>query len=282
MLLELAVDTSNDDEEEEDMDFCDVDDFNDDDAQMDSDVDVEDEIISENDDEMEDADAFAQNRTTNGADDQSWDMVNDDISDNWTIGIDDNINDIGEEQEKIVSIIRKCRKLIFMIKYSATMMSFVRIEKEKLNISKHLCRDVKSRWNSTYAMIDSLINLREVIQKLFNSKHSLGLETKKLRKLSALEITIDDWIMLSVLHSVLQPFNNATKALSGQQYSSIGMAYYLTHGLKHYLQKSDRNENQLMKKLKHLLLCKYQHYFEKDTTQIQLLKVGNTCFLEYK
>ena len=170
-------------------------------------------------------------------------------------------------------LIKKCRNLISMIKRSSVITSFFETERKKYMVKRNLSYDVKSRWNSTFIMIDSLLSLREVLEKLFSYKNHLRLKAKQLAKLSRLELANDDWDMLSMLHLVLKPFYHATKVLSGRQYPSIGIAVYILVRLKSVLQLHERKESVMFKRFKQLLLSKFLHYFESDYDQLQLLKV---------
>ncbi len=204
----------------------------------------------------------------------SSDIVDDEIMDNWTEDVYELDDDkIIHDQDMIICLIKKCRGLVLMIKRSTNMTLFFDTERKKLNIKRNLCYDVKSRWNSTYSMIDSFLVLREIIEKLFNHKHNLHLKPNQFKKLTGFELTVDDWIMLSALHLVLKPFFHATKAMSGHQYPSIGLAFYLLVRLKTFLQQQDKKENIMIKSLKQLLLSQFIYYFESDHEQIQLLKV---------
>jgi hypothetical protein len=198
--------------------------------------------------------------------------------DNWTEDVyelDDGDDKIIHDQDMIICLVKKCRGLVLMIKRSTIITLFFDTERKKLNIKRNLCYDVKSRWNSTYSMIDSFLFLREIIEKLFNHKHNLHLKPKELKKLTAFELTVDDWIMLSTLQLVLKPFFHATKVMSGHHYPSIGLAFYLLVRLKTFLQQQqqDKKENIMIKLLKQLLLSQFIYYFESDNEQLELLKV---------
>ncbi|CAF1535147.1 unnamed protein product, partial [Didymodactylos carnosus] len=134
--------------------------------------------------------------------------------------------------------------------------------------------NVKSRWNSTFCMIDSFLVLREVIERLLNSKHHLPLKSKAITKLAELKLTSDDWAILSQLHFVLQPFFHATKVMSGRPYPSIGFAFDVLMRLKGVLQDHPPQKNSIVKRLKQLLLTKLLFYFESDNEQLYLLKVS--------
>jgi hypothetical protein len=63
--------------------------------------------------------------------------------------------------------------------------------------------------------------------------------------------------------------------MSGHQYPSIGLAFYLLVRLKTFLQQQqqDKKENIMIKLLKQLLLSQFIYYFESDNEQLELLKV---------
>jgi len=123
-------------------------------------------------------------------------------------------------------------------------------------------------------MIDSFLFLRDLIEKLFNYKHYLRIKPKQLEKLASFEFTSNDWMVLSQLHLVLQPFYHATRAMSGRRYPSMGIAFYLLARLKYFLQHHEKKENLVMKRFKQLLLAKFSYYFETDDEQMSLLKVS--------
>ena len=123
-------------------------------------------------------------------------------------------------------------------------------------------------------MINSFIVLREIVQNLFSQKHQLKITQQQVKKLAEYELTSDDWNVLSVLHSILKPFYLATKAMSGRQYPSIGLAYYLLMRLKHFLQQHDKKESLLEKRLKQLLLKEFLYYLDSEGEQMELLKAS--------
>ena len=86
-----------------------------------------------------------------------------------------------------------------------------------------------------FYLIASFIVLCDVVERLFTSKHRLQIKQDHLDKLLNLELTSDDWIMLSQLHGILQPFFHTGRAISGCRYPTISFAYYLIVRLEIFL-----------------------------------------------
>lgn len=234
--------------------------------------------------ELLESDLSQQDDRVNIEDDEAMDVSNDDeendveinddeIVDSWLEGMTEITTDVIPDQAMVNSLLRKCRALVSMIKRSTVLTNYFDDERKKAKIKRNLCHDVKTRWNSTFHLIDGLLVLREVIERLFSAKHRLSIARTNIDKISSLELKSDDWSLLSNLHQALRPFFHATKALSGSSYPSIGFSYYIYIRLKNFLEDHSKKDNQVLKLLKSLLLKQLVHYFEDDDEQLQLLKV---------
>ncbi|CAF2074197.1 unnamed protein product [Rotaria magnacalcarata] len=158
-----------------------------------------------------------------------------------------------------------------IVKLSTILTLYFDAQRKRFKKALNLCYDVKSRWNSTYCMINSFIVLREIIENLFSNKHQLHITQQQVKKLTNFELASDDWHVLLVLFSILKPFYLATTAMSGRQYPSIGLAYYLLARLRSFLQQHNKKESLLEKRLKQLLLKKFLNYFDNENEQMELL-----------
>ncbi|CAF1544438.1 unnamed protein product [Didymodactylos carnosus] len=132
--------------------------------------------------------------------------------------------------------------------------------------------DVCTRWNSTYYMIDSYLQLKSIVTKLFDEKYQLRIKYKQLKKLERLEITSNDWNMLLLLHETLKPFYHATRLISGSHYATIGLTYFAIHFIKKFLDNTV-GDNDLVIRLKKLLSQSMKHYLDTDDDQSNLLKI---------
>jgi hypothetical protein len=207
--------------------------------------------------------------------DEPLDIDDDEVVDDWMEDVNDSPIDALPDQEMVNELLRKCRGLISMIKRSTIITAYFDMLRTKLDIRRNLCHDVKTRWNSTFCLIDSFLALRDAIERLFDAKHDLHIKRAQLEKLSGFELNSDDWTTLLQLHYVLQPFFHATRAMSGRTYPSIGFSYYVIMRLKAFLQNTCKKDNLIVKRFKKLLLAKLIVYFENDDEQLALLNVSH-------
>ncbi|CAF4406161.1 unnamed protein product [Rotaria magnacalcarata] len=131
--------------------------------------------------------------------------------------------------------------------------------------------DCKTRWNSTFLLIEATIECKQVLMKLFSEKRSFNLRSEQVNRLITVELNNDEWDFLSSLRFVLNPFYHATTLMSGKNYPSIGLAFHAIHKLKHFCSKDDTYEEKI-KQMKKLLLAKLNYYFYDDLEQHEHLE----------
>ncbi|CAF3997905.1 unnamed protein product [Rotaria magnacalcarata] len=192
------------------------------------------------------------------------------IDDNWSMDVEDHINPI-EVLVLIINLLKKCRAIATTIKRSTIISEFFRKEQALLKINKTITIDCKTRWNSTFFLIDSMIRCKAILLKLFNEKHSLSLRREHIDKLTTIELLTENWNTVSSLRLVLNPFYLATTMLSGKNYPSVGLAFHAIQKLKHFCSKEDTYQDEI-KQCKKLLLVKINHYFFNDLEQVEHLQ----------
>ena len=74
-----------------------------------------------------------------------------------------------------------------------------------------LILDVKTRWNSTYAMLKRLVELRAAVEMFVSTD-------EKLKKLS---LSVEEWDMVRHIVDILKPLYLATLHLSKSKYPSL-------------------------------------------------------------
>ncbi|XP_072392331.1 zinc finger BED domain-containing protein 4-like [Diabrotica undecimpunctata] len=83
-----------------------------------------------------------------------------------------------------------------------------------------LLNDVPTRWNSTFYMLERFLELEEAI------KSSVALIDKELPIMN-----VADWQNIKHLCSILKPFENATKIISGELYYTASLVIPMSNGL---------------------------------------------------
>lgn len=190
------------------------------------------------------------------------------------------LNTSSSDQSYNLSLMKKCRQLISMIKKSNILNEYITKKRMAHNINRTLTHDIPCRWNSTFFMIDSLLCLRAVIDKLYNEKHQLKLKPSMIKKINQLEINSTEWSHLEQLHEILKLFYQGTIVMSGRKYPTIGVAYFVVRKLQNYLENNS-NDNQILKRLKGLLRSTLARYFDTDNEQLNLLKVIHHIFVVF-
>ncbi|CAF3752968.1 unnamed protein product [Rotaria sordida] len=192
------------------------------------------------------------------------------MNDSWSNVIKDLI-DLTQAQKLILQVVKKCRAIAKILKKSSLISRFVRKEQDSMKSKKNISNDCPSRWNSTFNLIDAIIELKHVIIKLFTDKWSLNLRKDQVSKLAKIELTSENWDLLSALHFVLRPFFLATKMMSGKEYATIGLSYYAIHEIKSFCAKEEKCTEQ-SKTFKRLLVEKLNKYFYSNSEQIHHLQ----------
>jgi hypothetical protein len=169
-------------------------------------------------------------------------------------------------------VLKKCRSIAKAVKKSTILSEFVRIEQKSSQYKLSIRHDCKTRWNSTFILTHSLIELKHLVVKLFSEKRSFNLRKDQVDKLRTIELSYDDWELLSSIHYVLKPLFLATALISGKNYPSIGICYYVIYRIKYFCVSNDRC-NEQVKILKKLLLDKLNKYFFSDYEELQYLQV---------
>ena len=183
--------------------------------------------------------------------------------------------------------ILESRELIGTIRESSVLSSIVRKLKSEHNenqdnqIKRSLILDVRTRWNSTYKMLESLNIHRPIIMEIFQRKTSLGITRRQQHRLTSLELTSDCWYTIELLIKVLKPFYAATKAISGSQYPTIGITFYIFRRLeKDFLSSIVPDDDSLFNNMKACLLDRMNDYqMVQDPLQAKTITVS--LFVQY-
>lgn len=179
-------------------------------------------------------------------------------------------------KEKLSETIQKARSLINMIRSSQALTNFVLIERRTLKILNGLINDCITRWNSTYMSMKSLRDNKLPVSNLLENKRKLSISSSQKEKLTLLELSTDDWLVIDYLLSIFEPFYQATHLISGSKYSTIGLCLFALRNMKEYLEEDDENQPTILCDLKRLVLESLNHYFDEKDEQNFLLMVSSS------
>lgn len=91
---------------------------------------------------------------------------------------------------------------------------------------KKILQDISTRWNSTFYMLERFVELETSI------RGTLGLLDKAPNGLNP-----NEWAVIKEFCKVLQPFEEATRAVSGEQYIAASMVIVIAQGLQDVCQQ---------------------------------------------
>lgn len=144
----------------------------------------------------------------------------------------------------IADLIEKCRSLVGHFKHSYKASEALEDYQKKFDKPKHkLMQSVSTRWNSTYTMIERIVEQRNPILGVLNDR---AFTSKKLAKKHTLDN--DNWELLCLLIEILKPFELATKIISGEKYPTASLVLPLIDSFTETFLKPEDGENVLDEK----------------------------------
>lgn len=148
--------------------------------------DITDVITDSSQDEMGDEDLSSDDDSSGDENDEISDDPNDmsDMrNDNWEEGVKEDVGSITcTEQFTVSEAVHKCRNFVGIINKSSILSNFINNEKVKDGLTNSMILDCKSRWSSTHRMIQSIVDHKSIIGRLFANKYELNLPRKQRTK----------------------------------------------------------------------------------------------------
>lgn len=104
----------------------------------------------------------------------------------------------GLAEAKITELIKKCHDIVITIKCSPKIMIKFNELRQNLKITgPKLKAEVRTRWNSTYTMIKTLLK---------NKLAVIALYCEGIKKLDGKKLSENDWENIAILKTILKPF----------------------------------------------------------------------------
>ncbi|CAF1397078.1 unnamed protein product [Rotaria sp. Silwood1] len=184
--------------------------------------------------------------------------------------------DIFDLLVRIHRLVQKARTFVTMTRLVGALQRYVhqRIDPKK----GAFILDSKVRWNSTFKMLDRIINHRNLVDEIFTKRDINGLTTAQKVKLRSLVFTYDDWELLNALRDCLLPFEKVTTILSGD-YTTQALSYYALQVLKeNFYQTSDPSYYHAI--INKSLSCQYEYYLDEFLPSDQKIIMKVAAFLD--
>ena len=139
----------------------------------------------------------------------------------------------------ISHLLAKARKLVGHFSHSTLATTQLhRVQERNKRLQRSLVRDVATRWNSSYLMLDRLVAEKASVSTVLEDETFTS-----ARDCSSLKLTGTQWDLAEELAKALKPLHAATTALSLEQNSSISTVMPIISGILQHMEKSDSDSH---------------------------------------
>lgn len=116
-------------------------------------------------------------------------------------------------------------------------------------------------------MLKRILNHQEVVKIVLTRKFPT-LNSAQKTTLNRCALTNSDWEMIKTVHDILEPFEVATRVLSGQYYPTLALAQITINILRLSLQPKDTDTVEAVI-IKNNVLKQLVHYFDNTISKEQ-------------
>ncbi|KAK1889398.1 Zinc finger BED domain containing protein 1 [Dissostichus eleginoides] len=138
--------------------------------------------------------------------------------------------------DPICRVIAAARRLVGHFKKSAKATSALTLKQKQQNVAEHkLIQDVSTRWNSTYSMLERLLEQRCPVTAVLSEPGTTHRSDRDL------DLTTAQWRIAEDIVSVLRPMINLTELLSQDVNASLSATLPMLVNMKrrHLLSRDD-------------------------------------------
>jgi hypothetical protein len=140
-----------------------------------------------------------------------------------------------DDVDTSISSVKKARDLVSFVHSSCIATDKLSCAQRTLNsivVPLKLLQDVKTRWWSTYTMIQRILDLREALELVFQEEFRYRESQNTPTQLEKLKLTDSDFESLHNVAYVLRPLQQAQKALEGEKYVNISLLPLVIHEIR--------------------------------------------------
>ena len=171
--------------------------------------------------------------------------------------------------EGISDLLKCSRKLVGHFRHSCKASQALKEKQQEDRARKRIrkvIQDVPTRWNSSYYMLERLIDLRMPIIAVLTDKNISKQSDAEL------DLTAHQWLLADSLVTVLKPFELATTLLSAEENVSLSCILPIMEGLNRGV-RSSPNDILEIKQCKAILNEQLTQRFELDSVDAASLPV---------
>ena len=127
----------------------------------------------------------------------------------------------------ITKVINGARQLVKHFRKSVVVSNELRSRQKQMDIPNNALKiDCPTRWNSTYEMIDRLLEQRLAVYAVLHDP-----KVTKLDVARSLELSDDNWRVVEALIPVLKPLYLATRVMCSEEYPTLSGIYPIVFSL---------------------------------------------------
>ena len=173
----------------------------------------------------------------------------------------------GLKQQQIQVALARCSRLVKFFRKSTVAANLLTKKQAALESPVHkLVKDVETRWNSTYDMVQRIIEQQGPVCATLVELKRLDLLPKE-----------EDFTLLEQLVNVLKPFRDVTIQVQGEQYVTISIIRPLLHHLTENVLQLQETDSSVIKNMKRDMVSNLG-------SRYQSLSISNlldcACFLD--
>jgi hypothetical protein len=129
------------------------------------------------------------------------------------------------------------------------LKQFAEIAKQLQLSCKKLILDVPTRWNSTYMMLSTALEFREVFPRYEDRDQSFRWVP-----------SVDDWVKVENVYHVLEVFNELTKIVLGSNYPTSNLFLLEVWRIRDVLGKKSKDANVYVRTMAKKMYLKFEKY----------------------
>lgn len=167
------------------------------------------------------------------------------------------------EQRIIKDLISNCKQIVGHFKHSALAYSKLRKLQDECSLPKHkLIQDVSTRWNSTYLMLERILEQKRAVTLYCTESTNLPI------------LDGNKWSLIPKITIILKLFHDITLKL-GKQYALASEIIPQSIFLRHYINKASTDSRfsglgSTIETLKLAIKNRFQRYFEDYNVVISM------------